>query len=69
MCIRDRNKAVKAYADGLAKYRIISDVTITEDIDTYTICLLYTSKRKKIAALRSNARRPPGKYRSKIMYK
>ena len=32
-----QNTAVKAYADGLAKYRIISDVTITEDIDTYTI--------------------------------
>ena len=32
-----QNKAVKAYADGLAKYRIISEVTITEDIDTYTI--------------------------------
>ena len=32
-----QNKVVKAYADGLAKYRIISDVTITEDIDTYTI--------------------------------
>lgn len=32
-----QNKIVKAYADGLAKYRVISDVTITEDIDTYTI--------------------------------
>lgn len=32
-----QNKAVKAYADGLTKYRVISDVTITEDIDTYTI--------------------------------
>mgnify|MGYP001256574707 FL=1 len=32
-----QNKVVKAYADGLAKYRIISDVTITEDIDTYSI--------------------------------
>lgn len=32
-----QNKVVKAYADGLAKYRVISDVTITEDIDTYTI--------------------------------
>lgn len=32
-----QNKAVKAYADGLAKYRVISDVTITEDIDTYRI--------------------------------
>jgi|GEM_PF-1008931 len=32
-----QNKVVKAYADGLSKYRIISDVTITEDIDTYTI--------------------------------
>lgn len=32
-----QNKVVKAYADGLAKYRVISDVTITEDIDTYRI--------------------------------
>lgn len=32
-----QNKVVKAYADGLAKYRIISDVTITEDIGTYSI--------------------------------
>lgn len=32
-----QNKIVKAYTDGLAKYRVISDVTITEDIDTYTI--------------------------------
>ena len=32
-----QNKVVKAYADGLAKYRIISDVTITEDIDAYSI--------------------------------
>lgn len=32
-----QNKVVKAYAAGLAKYRIISDVTITEDIGTYTI--------------------------------
>lgn len=32
-----QNKVVKAYADGLAKYRIISDVTITEDIDTYSV--------------------------------
>lgn len=32
-----QNKAVKAYADGLSKYRIISDVTITEDIGTYSI--------------------------------
>ena len=32
-----QNKVVKAYADGLAKYRVISDVTITEDIDTYSI--------------------------------
>lgn len=32
-----QNKAVKAYADGLAKYRVISDVTITEDIDTYSV--------------------------------
>lgn len=32
-----QNKTVKAYADGLTKYRIISDVTITEDIDTYSI--------------------------------
>lgn len=32
-----QNKVVKAYADGLSKYRVISDVTITEDIDTYTI--------------------------------
>lgn len=32
-----QNKTVKAYADGLAKYRVISDVTITEDIDTYSI--------------------------------
>lgn len=32
-----QNKIVKAYADGLSKYRIISDVTITEDIDTYSI--------------------------------
>lgn len=32
-----QNKTVKAYADGLAKYRIISDVTITEDIDIYSI--------------------------------
>lgn len=32
-----QNKVVKAYADGLAKYRIINDVTITEDIGTYTI--------------------------------
>lgn len=32
-----QNKIVKAYADGLAKYRVISDVTITEDIGTYSI--------------------------------
>lgn len=32
-----QNKTVKAYADGLAKYRVISDVTITEDIDTYSV--------------------------------
>lgn len=32
-----QNKTVKAYADGLAKYRVISDVTITEDIDTYRL--------------------------------
>lgn len=32
-----QNKVVKAYADGLAKYRVISDVTITEDIGTYSI--------------------------------
>ena len=32
-----QNKVVKAYADGLAKNRVISDVTITEDIDTYRI--------------------------------
>lgn len=32
-----QNKIVKAYADGLSKYRIISDVTITEDIGTYSI--------------------------------
>lgn len=32
-----QNKVVKAYADGLAKYRVISDVTITEDIDTYKL--------------------------------
>lgn len=32
-----QNKVVKAYADGLAKYRVVSDVTITEDIGTYTI--------------------------------
>lgn len=32
-----QNKVVKAYADGLAKYRVISDVTITEDIDAYRI--------------------------------
>lgn len=32
-----QNKAVKAYADGLAKYRVISDVTITEDIDVYSV--------------------------------
>lgn len=32
-----QNKTVKAYADGLAKYRVISDVTITKDIDTYRI--------------------------------
>lgn len=32
-----QNKVVKAYADGLAKYRVISDVTITEDIDLYSI--------------------------------
>lgn len=32
-----QNKVVKAYADGLSKYRVISDVTITEDIDTYKI--------------------------------
>lgn len=31
-----QNKAVKAYTDGLAKYRVISDVTITEDIDVYS---------------------------------
>ena len=32
-----QNKVVKAYADSLAKYRVISDVTITEDIDTYKL--------------------------------
>lgn len=32
-----QNKIVKAYADGLAKYRVISDVTITEDIDVYSV--------------------------------
>ena len=32
-----QNKVVKAYADGLTKYRVISDVTITEDIGTYSI--------------------------------
>ena len=32
-----QNKIVKAYTDGLAKYRVISDVTITEDIGTYSI--------------------------------
>lgn len=32
-----QNKIVKAYVDGLAKYRVISDVTITEDIDTYSV--------------------------------
>lgn len=32
-----QNKIVKAYADGLSKYRVINDVTITEDIDTYSV--------------------------------
>lgn len=32
-----QNKIVKAYTDGLTKYRVISDVTITEDIDTYSV--------------------------------
>lgn len=32
-----QNKIVKAYIDGLTKYRVISDVTITEDIDTYSV--------------------------------
>lgn len=32
-----QNRVVKAYADGLAKYRVISDVTITEDIDIYSV--------------------------------
>lgn len=32
-----QNKIVKAYTDGLSKYRVISDVTITEDIDTYSV--------------------------------
>lgn len=32
-----QNKVVKAYADGLTKYRVISDVTITEDIGAYSI--------------------------------
>lgn len=32
-----QNKIVKAYADGLSKYRVINDVTITEDIGTYSI--------------------------------
>lgn len=32
-----QNKIVKAYTDGLAKYRVISDVTITEDIDVYSV--------------------------------
>lgn len=32
-----QNKIVKAYTDGLTKYRVISDVTITEDIDMYSV--------------------------------
>lgn len=31
-----QNKTIKEYADKLVKYRVINDVTITEDIDTFS---------------------------------